>query len=173
MGDPACELADGFHLLGLSQLLFQRPPLGHVFRNGFEALDRAVGPPDRAPREPHADLAPVTPPPSDLRALDRVSRFEPRQYPPPLIGIRVHVALEVHRPQLVLGLVAEHPDQRRVHREESTRDRRPVNAVGGMLHQRAVTLIRAAECVFGPAPFRDVRPHPDHTRHAPIGVAHR
>src|SRR5712692_3003463 len=50
VGDAAGQLADGFKLLHLAELLFERPPLGHVLGDAFEASDTDRGVPRRPPR---------------------------------------------------------------------------------------------------------------------------
>ena len=113
--------------------------------DGLEAFDHPVAAPHRAPREPHQDALAVLPPPGDLRAFDDVFRVEAAQDPPALLRIRVHLGLEVDREQLLPGGVAQHLDERGVDRQEPPGDRRPVDRVRGMLHQRAVALLRAPQ----------------------------
>ena len=173
VGDAAGELADRLHLLGLAQLLLERAPLRHVLRDGLEAVDRASGAPHRAARESHQDFFPVPAPPCDLHAFDHVCALEAREDPLALVRVRVDVDGEVDGQQLLLGLVAEHPHERGVYGEEPPVDAGPVDRVGGVLHQSAVALLRAAQRDFRPAPLGDVGPDADHAGHPSIHVADR
>ncbi len=173
MGDAARELADRLHFLGLAQLLLQRAPLRHVLRDSLEAFDRAAGAAHCAAGEPHQDLSTVPALPRDLHSFDHVRGLEAPEDALALVRIGVDVGREVHPQQMRFGLVAEHPHQRGVHVEEPSLDRRPVDGVGGMMHQGAVALLRLTQRGLRPAPLGDVGPDADHARHRSIHVAHR
>src|SRR5438309_1796359 len=79
VGNPAGELADRFHLLGLAQLLLEGAPLGDVFGNRLEAFDPPIAPSHRAAGEPHQDAPAVLPFPRDFRPTDRVAAVEPSE----------------------------------------------------------------------------------------------
>ena len=70
VGNATRELADRLELLRLPQLLFQRPPLGHVLRDGLEAFNRAVGATNCPPGEPHQDGLAVAPFPRHLHPVE-------------------------------------------------------------------------------------------------------
>lgn len=172
--DPSRQLSNRFELLGLPQLLFERPPLRDIFRDRFEAVDRAVRAPHGASRQTHHDLTAVAPLPDDLYAVDRIAgSIEAGEDARALGRVGVDVGREVDPEELLFGFIAQHLHERRVDRQEPAGGRGPVDRMGGVLHQRAMTLLRAAQRVLGAAALCDVGAHANHSLHRPVPAAHR
>ena len=175
MRDPARELPDRLHLLRLPQLLLQRPPLRHVFGERLEAFDAAppVGPAHRPPRQPHQDAPPVATLPHHLHAFHGVRAVELREDALPLRRVGVHVTRQVRGQQLLLRVVAQHPDERRIDREQPPVERGAVDPVGRVLHEGAAALLRPPQRLLEAAALGDVVRHPDHARHLAVRLPDR
>src|SRR6266852_9146552 len=90
VGDAAGQLADGFKLLHLAELLFEGPPLGHVLGDAFEASDTDRRVPRRPPAPTHQDRRTILALPLHFQAFDPVAAGCLPQQVRPCDGVAVN-----------------------------------------------------------------------------------
>ncbi len=148
--DAAGEPAHGLDPLRLAELGLERPVLGHVHHHAlvhYLPIGRGYG----VGRHLHGDEGSVLALPLDLRPRRaRVNEALPRR------RIRVDVAGDVQPHQFFSPPVAQHPDQGRVHGEETPLGGRAVDADGGVLDQAPKLGLRPPQLLRRPVPIGDV-----------------
>jgi len=139
VGDSGREAADGLHLLRLLQVSLEGALLRHVLGGSSRSPSRRLLALHHAPesrtmmRWPswrfHWTSVPVI----------RSSRSPAQDDAGALPRIHVHVAVELERPDLALGLVAEHGDEGGIDLQEPTFEGSDaIDAVGRLLDDGAV-----------------------------------
>jgi hypothetical protein len=156
VGDAAGELPDGLHLLCLAQLRLESTSLGDVFDEHLEALQLADLVVYRPAAQVHGDHAAVLALPRHVHSLDPSAPAILRHEARPLIRVGVDVALHTHLGQLCLRLVTQNLHEGRVHGEEASLGAGAIDAVVGVLDERAVVRLRPDQGVLHPLALGDV-----------------
>src|ERR1039458_8495743 len=148
MGDATGEAADGFHFLGLAELIFEQATFGDVFGDGFENVGGFVAAGYGAAADADGDDAFVFAPPADFETVHAPGAAEFVDQAGVFGGIDEDVLLRIEVEDLKGGIVAEHSDEGGVDVEKAAIEAGAVNSVDGGLHQRAVADLRTAQSLL-------------------------
>ena len=144
VGDAAGEAADGFHFLGLAELVFENAALGDVFGNAFENVGGFVAG-DGTAADADGDDGRVFALPANFEAVHAPAAAEFVDQAGMLGGVDEDIFLRIERQDFESGVVAEHSDESGVDVEKMAFEAGTVNSVDGGLYQRAVTGFGAAQ----------------------------
>ena len=145
VGDAAGEAADGFHFLGLAELVFENAALGDVFGDGFENVGGFVAAGYGAAADADGDDGAVFALPADFEAVHAPGAAEFVDQAGVFGGIDEDIFLRIEGQDFESGVVAEHSDERGVDVEKMAFEAGAVNSVDGGLHQGAVADFGAAQ----------------------------
>ena len=112
MGDAAGQPPDGFHLLGLAELLLQGAAFGDVLGEEFEE-DGVPFVAKGASGEANADDGAVVTQPVSRQTLEFFQQTQVVGQDEPLLGIGIKVG-QVAADKFSRGTVSQHGDQRRI-----------------------------------------------------------
>ena len=148
VSDAAGEAADGFHFLGLAELIFEDAALGDVFGDGFEDVGGFVAAGDGAAADADGDGDAVFALPADFEAVHASGAAEFVDQAGVFGGIDENVFLGIEARDFEGGIVTEHSDESGVDVEKMAFEAGAVNSVDGGLHQRAVADFGAAQSLL-------------------------
>ena len=153
VSDAAGEAADGFHFLGLAELVFEDAAFGDVFGDGFEDVGGLVSAGDGAAADADGDGGAVFAFPADLETVHAAGAAEFVDQAGVFAGIDENIFLRIEGQHFEGGVVTQHSDEGRVDVEKAGlrgwsgkfRRRRSAPASGSGLRSGAGT----ARCVCG------------------------
>src|SRR5712691_224016 len=148
VSDAAGEAADGFHFLGLAELVLEDTALGDVFGDGFENVGGFVAAGDGAPADANGDRGTVFAAPAGFEAVHASGAAEFFDQAGVLARLNENIFLGIEGEDFKSGVVAEHSDEGGVDVEKTTFKAGAVDSVDGCLHQRAVAQLGAAESLL-------------------------
>ena len=145
MSHSARQPADGFHLLGLAELILQHAAVGDVFGNRLQYVCRFVGAAHGSSADAYGDEAAILAFPFDFDPVQASGAAEFFAQERVLLAVREYVSLRIEQQNFLGRTVSQHRDQRRIYVQKSSFQARPVNSVDRTLHQRAVASFGAAK----------------------------
>ena len=145
MSHSARQPADGFHLLGLAELILQHAAVGDVFGNRLQYVCRFVGAAHGSSADADGDEAAILAFPFDFDSVQASSAAEFFAQARVLLAAREYVFFRIEQQHVLGRTVSQHRDQRRIYVQKSSFQTRAVDAVDRTLHERAVTSFGAAK----------------------------
>src|SRR5262249_40779785 len=141
MGNTASQPANGLHLLGLAQLLLERPALGYVFGEDLEC-DVLLFVCDRASREPDVRDRTILAGPLRSKSFEILARAQLVGENKPQLTVRIQRA-QISSDQVVRRFIAERTYQCRIGVYEVSTSVAAADAIGSIRDQRTEIAFRA------------------------------
>src|SRR5271170_290735 len=145
VSDAAGETADGFHFLGLAELVFEDAALGDVFGDGFEDFGGMIFTGHGAATDADSDGCAILAFPADFKTVHAAGAAEFVDQASVFGRIGENIVFRIESQDFDSGVVAQHSDEGGVDVEETAFAAGAINSVDGGLHQGAVAQFGAAQ----------------------------
>ncbi len=148
MGHSAGQAADGFHLLGLAELVLEHATVGNVFGNRLQHVGWFVDIADGAAADADSDGATIFALPLDFDAIEASGATEFVDEVGVLFGVREYILFRIEQQNFLGRTIRQHGDESGIDVEEPAFQAGAIDSVDRTLHQRPIASLGAAEGLF-------------------------